>query len=341
MLQIEDNKDLQTLSTFRMQSTAQYFARVTDKNDIPEALLFASKNNIPVIVLGGGSNTIFTQPYMKAFVLLVAIPGFETIAEDDTSVVVQCGAGEVWDSVVARSVAMGLSGIEALSAIPGFVGGTPVQNVGAYGQEVKDTIVTVEAYDRKQRRFVVLTNKECMFAYRDSVFKNKEKGRYIITSVDFILLKKPPTVPQYPGVTAYFEKAAIENPTLTQIREAIIEIRKNKLPDPREIASVGSFFKNPFVSFAKGEELKSQYEKAVIFPIDETTVKVGAGWLIDTLGLKGKEFGNLMLYPNNALVIVNKGGATGAELQKLVSDIQTKVKETFGIEIEPEPILLA
>lgn len=340
MFQIEENKDLSNLSTFRMKSTAQYFTRITDKEDLPKALLFASKNNIPVIVLGGGSNTIFTQTYFNALVVMVAIPGFEKIAEDDHTVVLQCGAGEVWDEVVARSVEMGLSGIEALSAIPGFVGGTPVQNVGAYGQEVKDTIVTVEAYDRKKRRFVVLTNKECEFGYRDSTFKNKNKGRYIITSVDFILSKTPATVPQYPGVAAYFEKAGITNPALADIRTAIIEIRKNKLPDPREIASVGSFFKNPFVPNEKAAELKAKFEKAVIFPVNETTSKVGAGWMLETLGYRGKDFGTLMCYPGNAMVIVNKGGATAAELKTLVAGIQQQVLEKFGVQIEPEPILI-
>jgi UDP-N-acetylmuramate dehydrogenase len=340
MIQIEENKDLSALSTFRMASTAQYFVRVIEKEQIPEALLFASKNNIQAIIIGGGSNTIFTQAYFNAVVIQIAIPGFEKIAEDDHTVVLQCGAGENWDSVVARSVEMGLSGIEALSAIPGFVGGTPVQNVGAYGTEVKDTIVTVEAYDRKARRFVTLTNTECKFAYRDSMFKNQEKGRYIIASVDFILSKKPATVPNYPGVAAYFEKSGITSPTLADIRNAIIEIRKNKLPDPHEIASVGSFFKNPIVRKSLADSLKEKFPAAVVFPVNDNQSKIGAGWMLDTLGYKGKDFGNLMCYPGNAMVIVNKGGATRLELEKLVASIQKNVLDTFGIVIEPEPILI-
>lgn len=340
MIHIEENKDLSGLSTFRMESIARYFIQITDKADIPEALLIASKNNIPAIILGGGSNTIFARAYFDAVVISIAIPGFETIAEDDHTVVIQCGAGENWDSVVARTVEMGLSGFEALSAIPGYVGGTPVQNVGAYGQEVSETIVTVEAYDRKQRRFVVLTNRECQFAYRDSIFKNTQKGRYIITSVDFILSKQPATVPNYPGVSAFFEKAGITNSTLLQIREAIIEIRKNKLPDPREIASVGSFFKNPIVSASVADAIKEKFPEAVVFPLTPNESKIGAGWLIDSLGLKGKEFGNLMLYPNNALVIVNKGGAMAHELKKLVTDIQQQVLEKFALSIETEPVII-
>ncbi len=340
MLQIEENKDLTKLSTFRMQAQAAYFAEITDKNDIQPALLFASKQGVPVVVIGGGSNTIFTQPYMQALVLMIAIPGFEVIAEDNHTVVIQCGAGEVWDSVVDRTVAMNLSGMEALSAIPGFVGGTPVQNVGAYGQEVKDTIVTVEAFDRKKQRFVVLANRECKFGYRDSIFKNEEKGRYIIVSVDFILSKQPARVPQYPGVTAYFEAHDIHEPTLAQIRQVIIAIRKNKLPDPQEIASVGSFFKNPFIPVEQGNKLKAEFDNAVIFPVDEATVKVGAGWMLETLGYRGKDFGTLMCYPGNAMVIVNKGTATSHELRTLVARIQRNVLEKFGVAIEPEPIFV-
>ncbi len=340
MLQITENKDLSGLSTFRMQAEARYFAQITDKSDITDAYLFAESHAVPVVVLGGGSNTIFAEPNLEALVLQIAISGFEKTHEQGDTAIFSFGAGEAWDDVVSRTVELGYTGLEALSAIPGSVGGTPVQNVGAYGAEVADTIVSLDAYDTLLGGFVTFLNEDCKFGYRNSIFKGEGKDRYVIVSVDFQLEKKEATAPAYPGVATYFEKKGITKPTLQEIREAIIEIRKNKLPDPKEIASVGSFFKNPFVSIEKGNELKAAFEKAVVFPADEQTVKVGAGWLIDTLGLKGKEFGNLQLYPNNALVIVNKGGATADELKALVSDIQKQVREKFDIEIEPEPIFV-
>jgi UDP-N-acetylmuramate dehydrogenase len=338
MIQIEQNKALASLSTFRMGGMAAYFCSINAKEDVLEAYTFAREKGLPVVVLGGGSNTIFAEPeILKALVIQIAIPGYEFISDE----LLKLGAGEEWDSVVMRTVEAGYSGMEALSAIPGSVGGTPVQNVGAYGQEVANLIDSLEAFDTTTNTFVTLSNSECKFAYRDSIFKQEAKGRYVIVSVTFKLSKAQPTAPNYPGVASYFEKQGIIEPTLFDIRNAIIEIRKSKLPDPKEIASVGSFFKNPFISTEAANALKSKFEKAVIFPVTETTSKVGAGWMIDSLGLKGKEFGNLMLYPGNAMVIVNKGGATPTELQNLVQDIQNKVREAYGVTIEPEPIFVS
>jgi UDP-N-acetylmuramate dehydrogenase len=323
-----------------MASSARYFAQVSNKDDLPEVLDFAKNKNVLVVILGGGSNTVFASPIIHALVLQISISGFEKISEDSDSATFRFGAGEDWDSVVGRVVGMGFSGIESLSAIPGTVGGTPVQNVGAYGQEVQNVIAELQAYDRESETFVTLSNTECGFSYRDSIFKNKAKDRYIITSVTFKLSKNKPTVPNYPGVSAYFASAEITNPTLADIRVAITEIRKTKLPDPKNVASVGSFFKNPIVPKSQADELKSKYPTAVIFSVNDNESKIGAGWLIDTLGLKGKIFGHLMLYPNNALVIVNKGGATQEELKKLVADIQRQVSDTFGVVIQTEPIFV-
>jgi UDP-N-acetylmuramate dehydrogenase len=340
MFTIEENKDLSALSTFRMASTAHYFARITERSELADAFAFAESHAVPVVILGGGSNTIFTESFLESLVLQIAIPGFEKTKEIEDTAIFRFGAGEVWDDVVARTVEMGYTGLEPLSAIPGSVGGTPVQNVGAYGQEVSNLIVSLDAYDTALGGFVTFLNDDCQFGYRDSIFKQEGKGRYVIVSVDFQLEKKAAQPPAYPGVATYFEKKGITQPSLADIRNAIIEIRKNKLPDPKEIASVGSFFKNPFISVEEGNELKQKYPNAVVFPVNETTVKVGAGWLIDSLGLKGKEFGNLMIYPNNALVIVNKGAATYDELKDLVEDIQQQVREKYAIEIEPEPIFV-
>jgi UDP-N-acetylmuramate dehydrogenase len=325
-------------STFRMGASVKYYIPIESLDDIKPAIQFTIEKSTSFRVLGEGSNTIFkSEGEIDLALLHMKIYGFEILEENESYVLVKIGAGENWDSIVEKVCSTGLSGIEAMSKIPGTVGATPVQNVGAYGQEIKDTLVSVNVYDAYEKKFVELSNSDCTFGYRDSVFKNKAKGRYIITHVTLKLSKSQPSVPNYPGVKTYFENKGITNPTLLEIREAIISIRANKLPDPKDVASVGSFFKNPIVSNQIALEIKEKYPNAVVFPINENESKIGAGWLIDTLGLKGKEFGNLMLYPNNALVIVNKGGATYEELANLVYNIQEQVKNTFGIQIEPEP----
>jgi UDP-N-acetylmuramate dehydrogenase len=335
---ILEHVSIASYSTFRMGGTVRYFTEITHEKDIPEVLAFAKDHQLAVIVLGGGSNTLFLNDNLDVLVIKIQIKGY-TWDESTSSVVVTVGAGEVWDDFVKETVRRGLSGIEALSLIPGSVGGTPVQNVGAYGQEVKNSIISVRAFDMKLGEIVTFTNEMCLFAYRDSIFKHFP-NRYIITSVVFVLSKQVPAIPNYPGVSRYFETHKIDHPSLEDIRTAICTIRQMKLPDPKEIASVGSFFKNPFISTHQAEELKKQYPNAVLFPVDENTTKVGAGWLIDALGLKGKVFGNLSLYPANALVIVNNGNATGEELKNLVSHIQKLVKSTFHIDIEPEPVFV-
>lgn len=335
---VQENISLASYSTFRMGGTVRYFVELTDEEDIPEIVAYVKEKRIPLVVLGGGSNTLFMNDRLDALVLKIHIQGYRW-DETGEDVEVTVGAGVVWDDFVEQSVLRGLSGIEALSRIPGTVGGTPVQNVGAYGQEVKDTIVSVRAYDTEKDELITFTSDMCAFSYRDSIFKHFP-NRYIITAVTFKLSKKMPQTPNYPGVAKYFEEHGIQNPNLEDIRQAISAIRQTKLPDPQNIASVGSFFKNPFISREQAEELKSTYSNAVLFPIDEQTVKVGAGWLIDTLGLKGQTFGNLSLYPANALVIVNDGNATGEELKALVAHIRQLVKSTFGIDIEPEPLFV-
>lgn len=338
-LLIKENIDLAQYSTFRMGGVARYFTEIVDQADIPEALTFARTKKIPIVILGGGSNTLFMSQTLNALVLKISIAGCVWQDDKDGQVIVTVGAGESWDAFVASSVDRGLAGIEALSLIPGTVGGTPVQNVGAYGQEVKDTIVSVFVYDTENDGFIILTNDQCQFSYRNSIFKQLP-GRYIIVSVTFRLSKEDPRIPAYPGVERYFEENFINRPTLKDIRTAICAIRKTKLPDPEDIASVGSFFKNPFVSNDTAQKLKSRYPNAVLFPVDEHVTKIGAGWLIDSLGMKGQTFGNLMLYPSNALVVVNNGGATGKELKDFIVHIQKIVKETYDIELEPEPLFV-
>ncbi len=329
---------LREITTFRMGGVAKEAVTVETESDLAE--LFAS---IPEgrkwFMLGGGSNIVFPDGDFEPLLIRFAPKGI-SISETDEGIFVTAGAGVVWDELVALTVENGISGLEALSAIPGSVGATPVQNVGAYGAEIKDTLVSVRAFDVREKQFVTLTNAECGFSYRDSVFKREGKGRHIITEVTFKLSRTKPAVPNYAGVSEYFAERGISEPTLRQIREAIIFIRSNKLPDPKEIASVGSFFKNPIVPKEQADALKLAHPKLAVFPVSETLSKVGAGSLIDQLGWKGKSFGTISVYKNNALVLVNEGGATREELAAAVCEIQAAVLEKYGIAIESEPELV-
>ena len=336
-LRIEHSVPLSELCTFRMGGMAKEIVTVTSEEDLV-TLFGLLKADRKWFVLGGGSNTIFPDGDFKTLVIRVGMDSIRT-EESDAGIVVTAGAGASWDVLVAYTVEQGLSGIEALSAIPGCVGATPIQNVGAYGSEVKDTIVAVRAYDTVEKKFVTFTNAECEFAYRDSMFKHVPH-RYIITEVSYKMSKEKPKTPNYSGVAEYFEKRGIREPDLHDIRSAIIAIRATKLPDPKVLASVGSFFKNPIIAKSQADALKEQYPTLAVFPVSETLSKIGAGSLIDTMGWKGKSFGAISIYPHNALVLVNEGGATKVELEKVVSAIVFTVKEKYGIELSVEPELV-
>ncbi len=330
---------LTSISTFRMGGTVAEMALVESEQDLQE--LFAS---MPAdrkwIVIGGGSNVVFPDGDSDILVIRFAPADirFEKIDEDTTHLIAPAGA--VWDSVVAFAVEHGLSGIEALSAIPGSVGATPIQNVGAYGVETSDVFHSLRAFDVTTNEFVSFSKDDCRFGYRDSIFKHEGKKRFVITEVSYALSTDEPNVPQYPGVADYLASQSITRASLSDIRNAIIHIRSTKLPDPREIASVGSFFKNAIVPRIDAEKLKAEYPTLAVFPINESLSKVGAGSLIDTAGLKGKRFGTISVYKNNALVLVNEGGATREELKNVVEMIIGEVQKKFGITLEPEPELL-
>jgi UDP-N-acetylmuramate dehydrogenase len=288
--------------------------------------------------LGGGSNLVFPDGVLDVLALRIELLGFTIVDENDEYADVEIGAGENWDSIVARAVEMGLSGIEAMSAIPGTAGATPVQNVGAYGQEIKDTLLSVRVFGTHDFSLKTLSNAECKFAYRDSIFKSEQKGKYIITSITLRLSKKPPLMPNYKGVKEFFGQ--IENPTLAQIRDAIIAIRKVKLPDPKETPNVGSFFENPIVEKSVADELKNIYPSMPSFDVGDGNVKIPAGWLIENAGLKGKDFGMISTYANNALVLVNNGQATRADIERVRDEIIKTVFDKFGITLEQEPEMI-
>ena len=338
MLEIQEYVDIKDHCTLQVGGQFRYFAELNSKEELPEFYKFAKEKNLPVFILGGGSNIVFPDGVYNHIVAHIGFCGFEVISDMDEYADIKIGSGEEWDFVVKSVVSVGLSGIEAMSAIPGTCGATPVQNVGAYGQEIKDTLISVEVFDTTDNNIKYLSNNDCKFAYRDSIFKNEAKGRYVITAVTLRLLKnKQPVIPNYPGVKRYFLDNNINNPTLLQIREAIIDIRKSKLPDPKDIPSVGSFFKNTIVSKDKAYNLKKDYPDIVMFQVDENHFKVPSGFLIEQAGLKGKSFGTISSYPHNAMVLVNNGGATRSDVEHTRDEVIDIIFQKFGIKLETEP----
>ncbi|MEK7585823.1 MAG: UDP-N-acetylmuramate dehydrogenase [Patescibacteria group bacterium] len=338
MLEIEEYVDIRGYTTFKVGGQFRYFVELSDPQELPELYKFAQEKNLPVHILGGGSNIIFPDGVFDYIVAQIQFCNLEIISDTEHYVDLKAGAGENWDYIVENAVDADLSGIEAMSAIPGTVGATPVQNVGAYGQEIKDTLVSVDVFDIKEETFKTLSNADCGFSYRNSIFKGEARGKYVITAVTLRLLKdKPPMIPNYPGVKKYFLENNINNPTLLQIREAIIEIRKNKLPDPKDIPSAGSFFKNTIVSKDTAKDLKNKYPDMVLFDVNDKETKVPSGFLIEKAGLKGKNFGTISSYQNNAMVLINNGGATRADVERVRDEITQIVLDKFGVTLEAEP----
>ncbi len=340
MVNIKENVNIKGYSTFKVGGSFRYFTVVQSVGDLMEAISFSKEKGVKLFVLGGGSNVIFSDGIVDVLALKMEIEGFEIVNETNAYVDIKVGAGVVWDKFVERVVDMGLCGVEAMSFIPGTVGAGPIQNVGAYGSEVKDVMESVEVLDIESREIKTILNVDCKFGYRDSIFKNEARGKYIITNVTYRLSKSIPSIPKYPGVIKYFEDREITNPTLKEIRDAIISIRKEKLPDPREIPNTGSFFKNPIVSNEVAERIKIDFPDAKFFPVDESHTKVPAGWLIENVGLKGESFGNVSVYNKNALVLVNNGSANFEDVIKARTQVIRAVKERFGITLEQEPEII-
>lgn len=341
MLNIREYVDIKDYSSLRVGGQFRYFVEVLSKDDLLEACKWAKGRSLRIFILGGGSNIVFPDGVFEVLAIKMNIFGFRIVSDEHNHIDINIGAGEDWDSVVERSVGMNLSGIEALSAIPGKAGATPVQNIGAYGQEIKDTLISIEVFNIEKGIFEFLSKFECKFGYRDSIFKMEPprgiKGKLIIISINLRLRKSPAGIPKYPGFEKYFEDKHITKPDVREIREAIISIRKSKLPNPKEIPNVGSFFKNPIIESELLDIIKKRYPSIVTFPIDSDYVKVPAGWLIEQAGLKGKDFGNISVYTENALVLVNNGGASRVDIERVSGMIIQTVYEKFGIKLETEP----
>ena len=333
-MNIIQNQSLKKYNTFGIEASAKEFVAIQNEADLASVLKENQQKKL--FVLGGGSNMLLTKN-IDALVLHINNKGIEVIDENDDFVWVKGQAGEVWHEFVVWCINHNYGGIENLSLIPGNVGATPVQNIGAYGVEIKDTFVSCEAMEIATQKIVAFTKEECNFGYRESIFKGSLKNKYIILTVTFKLTKKNHKInTSYGAIDLELEKIGITNPTIQDVSNAVIAIRKSKLPDPKELGNSGSFFKNPVVSIEIYKKANSTYPDMPHYPVSETTVKVPAGWLIEQAGFKGKRFGDAGIHAKQALVLVNYGNATGSEIWEVAQNIQQTVKEKFGIEIEAE-----
>lgn len=337
---IQQDVSLAPLTTFGVGGPAQFFVRATNEHDVVETVKFASENALPLFILGGGSNILVSDSGFNGIVLQIAIAGIQANTREG-GVFVEAGAGEDWDGFVQYCVENDLAGVECLSGIPGFVGGTPVQNVGAYGQDVAETIRRVKCLDRESGQIVVLDNSECEFAYRESIFNTQYRDRFIVLSVTFELLKGGSPKIVYRELADHFSS---QKPSIQEVRDAVLKIRRSKsmVLDPLDpnSKSAGSFFRNPIVSKEKLEKLRTLEHLIPSFEYGEM-FKIPAAWLIEKAGFhKGFTLGRAGISSNHSLAIVNCGNSTAAEIVALKDLIQKAVATKFGIELQPEPIFV-
>ncbi len=333
-MEIQHHFSLKNYNTFGIEAKAKQFIAVHSTEELKDIL--EQKKADKKFILGGGSNMLLTKD-IDALVIHIDLKGKNIIKENDDFVWVESQAGENWHEFVLWTIDQDFGGLENMSLIPGNVGTTPVQNIGAYGTEIKDTFVSCQAITIENQEIKSFLKEECNFGYRESIFKNDAKDQYIITSVVFKLTKKNHKInSSYGDIAAELAKNNRTEPTLKDVSNAVISIRRSKLPDPKELGNSGSFFKNPILLKSDFEKIYQQFPEMKYYEISETEVKVPAGWLIEQAGFKGKRFGDAGIHKNQALVLVNYGNATGAEILNVSKDIQETVFKKFGIHIEAE-----
>jgi UDP-N-acetylmuramate dehydrogenase len=331
---IQTNFSLKKFNTFGIEAKAKQFVAVQSVADLKTIL--KENQHSKKFVLGGGSNMLLTQD-IDALVIHIDLKGKKIIKQDEDFVWVESQAGENWHEFVLWCINQDFGGLENMSLIPGNVGTTPVQNIGAYGTEIKDTFVSCEAISIDNQEIRTFNLSDCNFGYRESIFKQELKDHYIITSVVFKLTKRNHKISvSYGDISTELAKNNIQIPTLKEVSNAVIAIRQSKLPDPKELGNSGSFFKNPIISKSEFEPIHKKFPEIKFYEVSETEVKVPAGWLIEQAGFKGKRFGDAGIHKNQALVLVNYGNATGQEILNVSKDIQQTVFKTFGIHIEAE-----
>jgi UDP-N-acetylmuramate dehydrogenase len=337
-MEIHTNIPLKNYTTMRLGGNARFMADAHTPDEIAELSRNATSQNLPVFILGGGSNIIVRDEGFNGIVIRNRIPGFDVIEDTASTMTIRIGAGENWDEVVKRTVDMNLSGIEAMSAIPGTAGAAPVQNVGAYGQEIADTLLSLEAYDSTTNSFTILQNADCGFSYRHSIFRGEAMGRYIVTAITLRLFKTPTQPPFYKALEDYFTANAITMFTPQIIRDAVIKIRTDKLPDPNLTPNTGSFFKNAIIEDWQLNELKVTYPDMPSYDMPGGNFKIPTGWLIEQTGLKGKTLHGMRVHDKNALVLINESATSYQDLADARDEISGAVRDQFRITIEQEPL---
>jgi UDP-N-acetylmuramate dehydrogenase len=333
-MEILEDYSLKPYNTFGIDVRARYFTEALSEEDIVKLAKNLREDFHPLLILGGGSNILFTKDY-PGTVMKISTKGMSVIKEDDDSVWVKAEAGENWDDLVKYCVEQGWGGLENLSAIPGNAGTCPVQNIGAYGVEIKDTFDELEAFDLISKEKKNFRNEECEFGYRESIFKLKHKGRFIILNVTFRLSKKPRLSLDYGNIGEELTTMNVIHPEIADVRKAVCSIRARKLPDPAVMGNAGSFFKNPVILQDQFEVLKNSFPGLVSFPQDGK-IKLAAAWMIEQCGWKGKRIGNAGVHATQPLVLVNHGNAKGSELLSLGEEIKKSVLERFGVTLETE-----
>ena len=333
---MKTNINLQPYNSFGFDAVAKQFVEINAVSDLQTLIKSGALPRQKTLILSGGNNILFQNEVFDGLVIYINTKGIEIIKEGGNEVVVRAQAGEDWPDFVRFCVGKGWHGVENLSHIPGKVGAAPVQNIGAYGMELKDSFAQCEAMDLVTGETKVFTKEECRFGYRESIFKGELKGRYVITSVDFLLKKDAPLNLEYGNIKAYLEENGIPRPTLQQLHDVICTIRDAKLPDVKQIGSAGSFFKNPVIERAQFETLLKEYPTMPHYDEPNGKVKVPAGWLIEQAGWKGWRNEHVGVYDKQALVLVHYGGGKGQDIVQLAHRIQESVEEKFGIRISPE-----
>ncbi len=334
-MQITRDLNLKSYNTFGLDVSCKYFVALQSVQEAIELLSTEVYQKNSHLILGGGSNVLLTKDF-EGLVIHNGILGKELIHEDEDRVVVKIGAGEVWHESVLWTLENHWGGIENLSLIPGTVGAAPMQNIGAYGVEIKDVFVELSALNLASGKLETFSNEDCEFGYRESVFKKALKGKYLITEVTLQLQKKPTVNVAYGAIQETLSAMGVEHPTIRDVSNAVIKIRQSKLPDPAQIGNAGSFFKNPTVTKPTFVQLQSKYPNIPGYELSGDAVKVPAGWLIEQCGWKGKVLGEIGVHKNQALVLVNYGNGKGKDIEQLSRDIRKSVEETFGISLTPE-----
>ncbi len=349
-MNIQENIPLAPLTTFQVGGPARYFVSAGNESEVKEAVAHAAERRLPLFVLGGGSNLVVSDAGFPGLVLKIALPGLDFESERGDTIF-HAGAGESWDQLVALTVAKNCAGLECLSGIPGTVGGTPVQNVGAYGQEVSQTVARVRVLEIATGKILELDNAACGFAYRTSIFNTTQRGRHIVLKVDYRLTPGGPPAIEYADLKNFFNAAGHRAPTLQQVRDAVRTIRRSKamllVEGDDDCRSAGSFFKNPLVSVAEADRIQAVAQRSVPdkalprYPAQDGQVKLAAAWLVEQAGFhRGYSRGPVAISRKHSLAIVNRGGATAKDILALKDEVETRVRELWGVRLQPEPVFV-